>query len=305
MTKKLSRNHHYIPQFHLRGFYLEKDFTVFDKKYNKFENRPHTASMIMFEKDRNITLINGNKTDQIEMMYSRLETSWSDLFKLLQGKEYPHEILSPQGISLLRQYISIQFWRLPFIDDFANNLLRTLDLKAVPSPILIDGKKMGEIPKLQELLRTDPSFRYYYRCFYCPLVFNPSLWFNTNISSDELQHWKIFDVEEKANWANHIIGDFPFVFRNIDNLLLFNDDFIFPLTRSRVLIRFKEANSPISIYPGFSSKLSALIFGQSNRYIAGPNKEYISNVIDLYRKYWNDEKITTLKEEVLKDLYKS
>lgn len=305
MINKLSRKHHFIPQFHLKAFYLKKDFTVFDKKYNLFEKKPRTAATIMFEKDRNTRYVNGNKTDGIEKLYSRLETDFSGLFKIVQQNEYPYEALTPAGIALFRQYISIQFWRLPILDNFADSFLKGLDLSKVPSPVLINGKKIGDHPEYQELLRTNDSFRYYYRCFFCPLIFNPSIWFNTNISSEELNHWAIFDVEDSNGWSNHIIGDFPFVFRNIENLLLFDDDLIFPLSKSRLLIRFKKPDHPNTIYPGFSSKLSTLLFAQAQRYIAGPNQDYIKKIINFYHEHWGDAKKEDLKTEVLESLYKS
>lgn len=305
MNNSISRKHHYIPQFHLKTFYLEQDFFVFDKKYNKFGKKPITAPTIMFEKDRNNRYVNGCETDQIEKFYTKLDTSFSDLFKILNKKEYPYEILSPEGITLLRQYISIQFWRLPILDNFANNFLRKLELSKVPSPILINGKKIGEHPEYQKLLQDNESFRYYYRCFFCPLIFNPSLWFNLNISQEELSHWAICDVETSANWSNHLIGDVPFVFRNINNLLLFDDDLVFPLNKSRLLIRFKKTEHPNTIYPGFSSKLSALMFAQAQRYVVGPNKDYMEKVINLYHEFWGDNKKGVLINEVLEDLYRS
>tara|TARA_Y100000588_G_C13890576_1_gene768489 strand:+ start:553 stop:792 length:240 start_codon:yes stop_codon:yes gene_type:complete len=71
----------------------------------------------MFEKDRNTTYIKGKKTDGIENLYSNLETGFSDLFKIINKTEYPYEVLSAEGITLLRQYMSIQFWRLPILDN--------------------------------------------------------------------------------------------------------------------------------------------------------------------------------------------
>lgn len=305
MNNKISKNHHYIPQFHLKDFYLEQDFSVFDKKYNRFERNPRTAKTIMFEKDRNTKYVNGRETDEIEYLYSDLENSFSGLFKIINKKEFPHEVLSSEGITLLRQYISIQFWRLPILDNFADNFLKTLELSKVPSPILINGKKIGEIPEYQKLLKEDESFRYYYRCFFCPLIFNPPLWFNTNISHEELNHWAIFDVENSDSWSNHLIGDFPFIFREINNLLLFNDDLIFPLNKSRLLIRFKNTGCPNTIYPGFASKLSALMFAQAQRYIVGPNRDYMEKIIDLYHEFWGDNRKDALKIEVLEDLYRT
>ena len=303
MNDKLSRKHHYIPQFHLKYFYSDKSFTVYDKKLKKFHNKEHTSSMIMFGYDRNTVVIKGVKSDAIEKMYSTLETNFATLFRIALDPYNFHDVISPEGITLFRQYISFQFWRLPLMDAFAEDFLKNTNLQNLPSPVMVNEKPIGDCTEFQSLLKNDKHFRYYYRCFFCPLIFNPPIWFNTNISSDEIAHWKIFSIEDSNDWSNGIIGDLPFIYRGVDNLLLFNDDLIFPLSKTRLLIRFKDIYSAKSINPGFITKVSALIYSQAIRYIAGPNIEYMKSIIELYEKYWGDNMRDELKDEVLKDLY--
>ncbi len=119
----MSSRHHYIPQFYLKGFYENDSFTVYDKSIDKFKKNFQISKMVMFERDRNIISINGIKTDVIETIYAKLETSFSDMFKLIQKHEYPYELLTTEGIRLLKQYISFQFWRTPFVDPFVDDFI--------------------------------------------------------------------------------------------------------------------------------------------------------------------------------------
>jgi hypothetical protein len=96
--------------------------------------------MVMFENDRNTRFINDIKSDFIEKSFAKLETAFSELFKIALSDNFL-DVLGPQGISIFRQYFSIQFWRLPILDHFADNFIKKLDLQNAPSPILINGRR--------------------------------------------------------------------------------------------------------------------------------------------------------------------
>ncbi|WP_416208491.1 DUF4238 domain-containing protein [Fodinibius sp.] len=50
----LSRKHHYIPQFYLKGFCRrDNTFSVYDKEYDHFRNDPQTPASNFFERYQN------------------------------------------------------------------------------------------------------------------------------------------------------------------------------------------------------------------------------------------------------------
>ncbi|HAU0603131.1 TPA: DUF4238 domain-containing protein [Legionella pneumophila] len=289
----ISWRHHFIPQFYLKGFYEGDSFVVYDKECNKFKKDNQTTKMVMFERDRNIITVNGIKTDDIEKLYANLDTNFSDLFKIIQQKEYPYELLSIDGIRLLRQYIAIQFWRTPLTDPFVDNFIANLDLSIFPSPIFINGKKMGESDEFKSFLQ-ERDFRYYFRCFFLPHIFGAHL-----VTEEEVSHWTIYDVEDPQTWSKHIVGDHPFIFNGLESVLLFNGDLIFPLSRSRVLVRRKNGQPVSGLPPDFSSKVSTLIFAQSQKYVTGPDKQYINDIMTMFERWWGKNKVHLLREEVL------
>lgn len=293
----MSWRHHYIPQFYLEGFYENKRFAVYNKSTGRFNKILQPAKTVMFENYRNIISINGIKTDAIESLYAKLDTNFSDLFKIIQKKEYPYDLLSTDGIRLLRQYIAIQFWRTPLTDPFVDNFIANLDLSIFPSPIFINGKKMGESNEFKSLLQKQ-DFRFYFRCFFLPLIFGAH-----HVTEEEVSHWTIYDVENPQIWSKHIVGDHPIIFNGLESVLLFNKDLIFPLSRSRILVRRKNGRPASELPPDFSSKISSLIFAQSQKYIVGPDKQYIHDIKTLFERWWGKDNLCLLRKEVLAYLY--
>jgi len=278
---KLSRKHHYIPQFYLKGFCRsDNTFAVYDKEYNHFRNQPQSPAGNFFEKYRNTIIKDGIRTDIIEKHYNNLETEFAKLFQHIQSNAAQNEIITKDGLYLLKTFLAIQFWRLPLVDSFADDFIKNFDLKKVGPGITINGKPIGEIKEINRLLKTNKDFRYYFRCFCLPI-----LTFDVFSNNDSLDNWYIFDVEDRAKWAKQICGDNPLVIGGLQSFLKFSGFIIFPLTKSRILIHSPTNKNLTEIEPEFNSMLSLLIFIQSQKYICGPDEEDISKIIENYREF--------------------
>jgi hypothetical protein len=289
-------NHHYIPQLYLRGFTSQNGkLQVYNKEFSNFERDKHTPKTVFFEKNKNTIFLNGVETDHIEHLYSTVENGFGDLFNLIRGGGLSNtEITSKDGIRLIKQYISFQFWRLPITDDFSKYYIDNIDLTRFGDRITIDGKPLGEIKKIKELLKTDQGFRHYFRCFYLPL-----LTFDTNVSNDEISCWQVYDVSaESPDWDNFLCSDNSLIVEEIEHIFKFKTKLIIPLSKTKLLTYSPNKSENSSLEPIFSTKLTMLVFAEAKKYVAGANREYMEEIIDIYNKVYRQENHSKLKNEV-------
>ena len=295
-------NHHYIPRLYLKGFVSDSGkLRVFDKKYGKFKKDKETPNTVFFEKYRNTIKINGVSTNTIEEFYSKLETSFGVFFNLVREGLSNDEILSKHGLEIIKQYLAIQFWRLPMLDNYSDQFIKDLDLKKYGNRITINENNIGDVKELSHLIQEDADFRYYFRCFYLPI-----LTFDIKVKDDEDKYWSIHDVDpNKKGWDNILCSDNPIVIDKHLDIFRFECKFIFPLSKIKILIFNKDQKEPRNLDPSFSTRLAMVLYAQSTRYIAGANMEYISKVISLYQQFYGPTKLDQLRNELFSELTKS
>lgn len=290
-----STNHHYIPQLYLNGFTSSNGrMQIYNKLFSKFEIDKHTPRTMFFEKHINTIIFNGVKTDKIEQLYSTLENGFGELFNTIRNGLSNEELISKDGLYLIKLYISIQFWRLPLADNLAEYYIDNVDLKRFGERITIDGVPIGEVKKIRELLKTDKGFRHYFRCFLLPF-----LTFDTNVSNHEFDHWKVYDVSAASGqWDNFLCSDNPIIIENIEKIYQFKTKLIMPLSKTKLLIHNPNKLSASSLEPIFSTKVAMLTFAQSRKYIAGANRSFMEEIIDIFNSVYGIEKTQKLRDEV-------
>lgn len=292
-----SINHHYIPQFYLKGFCRnDGKFDVYDKKYEKFKKPPQSPAIVFFEPRRNNFKYRGRTTDIIESSYSKVEAPLAHLFELIQSGATQERILNRDGVRLLKTHIAFQFWRLPRLDKFAEIYLKGLNIDQVAHLCTVTNPPMPT-EKIHVLLRTDDGFRKFFRSFFLPLTT-----FSLNEPIPESMQWSILDVENGSEWANYLCSDAPFIFDDPEGLMHFSAPFIFPLTNSRLLVGRRSKHIPISLDPVVSTKISVLSYIQANRYIVATQKAYLEKVIGFADLYSGTSGMLRLQREVLSSL---
>lgn len=290
-----SLRHHYIPQFYLKGF-CRSDGTldVYDKRYGKFRKAPQSPATAFFEKGKNTIKFRGQRTDHIEKLYSELETSFDQLFNLIRNGICAEQLFNPDGIRLLKQYIAIQFWRLPRLDDFAEQYLTTRPLPEIEHFCKVTRPPIPS-QNTFELIQSDVGFRHFFRSFFLPLRT-----FDVNRPVPDAIKWIILDVERPNEWSNHLCCDAPFIFFDSpENLMEFSGPFIFPLSNSRLLVSKPRSNKTSSFDPAMSTRISILMYLQAWRYVATSNKSYLEKVIELSESYAGMTGVRRLQSEVL------
>ena len=291
----LSRNHHYIPRCYLKGFCRPNGtFDVYDKLHQKFRKQPQSPATTFFERGRNNILLRGVRSDDIEKLYSRLESGIGRLFDHIRSGVSGHALLQPAGVYLLKLHMAIQFWRLPRMDSFAEAYLLSRTPADIERFFSITQPPLATSARCYDLVQSDTGFRHYVQSFWLPLAT-----FDLTKRVPERMAWKILDVEDPARWSNHLCSDSPFIFLEPASLLSFAGPFIFPLSSSRLLVSRPLSGATTSYGPAFSTRISLLLFLQATRYVAAVSRSYLEKIVELSASYTGPTGLSQLEGEVL------
>jgi hypothetical protein len=287
--------HHYIPRCYLKGFCRsDGTFDVYDKRFDSFRKAPQSPGTVYYERHLNTVRFKGQPTDDIERMYSRIETGLGQLFDHIRSGAASDHVLQPDGIYLLKAHIATQFWRLPRFDNYATQFLLRQTIEDVAQICSRCAASPLPSAKIMLLLRTDSGFRHYFRSFWLPLGTS-----DLARSIPSALEWKILDVEQSSRWANHLCTDLPFICEEPESLLRFDSPFIFPLSASRLLVSRARKASSQTYDPLFSTKVATLTFCQAPRYVAGTDRRFIEQVVNFAASYSAPLDVARLRREVL------
>ena len=273
-----SINHHYVPQLYLRGFVAESGrVQVFDKKLNSFKKDKQTPRTTLFEKYRNTVFREGVYTDELEKLYCNIESPQGQLFDLIRKGLPSDELISKDGIYLLKTFIAFQFWRLPILDPVAEDYIKNLDLTKFGDKLTLNGVNIGNCDEIKVLIETDKDFRLYFRNFILPL-----LTFDLRVHESDFQSWKVHHVSSDENgWNNFLTGDNPLLFEDLAKMFGFKSKFIMPLSNNLLITYSPSVNPDMDLSPLFTTYLAMAVYRQCERYVVGTNREYMSQVKEL------------------------
>lgn len=166
MSNKVSSNHHTVPQFYLKGFRDESGkMTVWHRKDGKISHHP-VKKIAKMPGYYNILTDDGNESDIVEEIYSKIELRASRTFTLMTGALH----LMPRFLSedrlLLSDYLALQFVRtLKFrrssqlLYDYNWKMMTMVDLLNSKEPLtkaqarfLNDPHLVGEFAQTQDAL---------------------------------------------------------------------------------------------------------------------------------------------------------
>jgi hypothetical protein len=290
-----SVNHHYVPQLYLRGFTAEDGkLQVFDKELLHFKKDKQTPKTVLFDKHRNTINFKGCPTDQVEKLYGLIETPFGEFFNHVRKGISQNELISKDGIYLLKLFIATQFWRMPLLDKFANDYIENIDLGRFGTRITFNGNPLGEVKEISQLLKTDLGFRHYFRSFFLPL-----LMFDSRVHERDYHCWRLHTVaEEDGNWDNFLTGDNPLIIQDITEVFSFNSKILMPLSKTQ-LITYSPLGGNRYDFPAiFSTKMAMVMNSQSQKYLVGANREYMEKIVELQGELYGSEGEIKLRDEI-------
>lgn len=290
--KELSRRHHYLPQFYLKGFVNEKKtFGVYDKHKKKLKHGEFSPKTHFFEDGRNTVEVNGKMDDFIEsVLYQKIDNDLAPTFEKIHKAN--GNFLSVENLFQLKSFIAFLYWRVPKNDLLLEKLTQVLDFSQIG--FLIKDKATGKtITKEEEdRFRKDPAF-----VKMCSLVL-PFSTFNIPYVDGEEHLWKAVYT---TNNPLHLTCDYPVILADPKKFLAADQRLIMPVKSSGLLFYGKDILSR-ELPPEFHIHVDLAIFHQAQRYVCGPNREYLNTIANMYAFYEKYDKTKLIIPEVLEFL---
>ena len=229
MSQK-SWRHHYIPKFYLKGFTSKSGkFKIYDVKKKRFVKggKNFSPESYFFEKDANTVHTSVSNSDFIEKHYSKLDSDVAEVFNRINNSSVEKNFnIDENDIALLEYFVGVMYWRLPNNYEEIRHLLDRNTLRKFG--IIIENAKGESIEdiELEEKLKKDINF-FKAMKYSIPSILYPNIFHcNTPIH-----------ILSNTGGLPAICSDNPIIVRDPDNFRVYKDDFIFPLTNTKVLIR--------------------------------------------------------------------
>lgn len=292
----ISSTHHYIPIFYLNRFANDKnEIAVYDKLRKVLKKRYYSTSSHFFEKNRNTLYIKNESNDDLEKIYQKYDSKVAEFFNSIENHSNSKSILTPFNILHIKMFIAVMFWRIPESDLLIDKYFDSVHLDDLGFKIVDENGNQAPIEIKKELLEKK-YFRQMYRSIYLPLKT-----FRIFFKDSELSNWHYYITE---NEYPHLCCDNPIVFKNVLKFFSFDDDIIFPLTKSITII-FTRNTRPDILSKHFSLDFDLTLFAQAKRYVCSSNKEYLKAVSDLYYTHYQNVSINEIKEELFSHISKN
>jgi hypothetical protein len=272
---QISRRHHYIPQFYLNGF-TSKDgkFKIYDIQKKDFiqKGKDFSPKSYFFEEDGNTIITDNGSTDFIEESFQRNESKAAEVFnRINKSSSLEKYNVNDDDIAILQQFIGIMYWRNPTNYDKIKSIIDRKKLKELG---LIAKNKNNEIvddTELEERFKKDEnSFKF--MKIHLP-----------NISFPELFNCKTpVHIMPIPDGLPSICSDNPIICRNPDTFRIYTDDFIFPLTPTKLFIRGEKIIDymrTVKIY------IDLLTYKQAKKYVSCTDENYLVELDKIFVKH--------------------
>jgi hypothetical protein len=286
----ITKRHHYIPEFLIKGFVGEDGLVaVFNKEKGKLEKLRKSPKQVFFDFHRNTFNINGKSTDLVEKIYQLGESKFSETYKKIIKKQEPIE-LNPFEIYHLMYFISEIHWRVPNQDnqvyDYINKMTSentTLQIKNK-----VTGENISE--ELFNKITKEPLF------IGISKIFKAMENFERLKKDKKIENWKLYYVPENKPMLS-LLSDNPLIIRENNNLNILESELIFPLSKGKTVY---HTNGKIlkEIPPENRIDIDILTFIQSNKMVCGANSKYLEDISKLALSYNTEKRIKHLKEKI-------
>jgi len=99
-----------------------------------------------------------------------------------------------------------------------------------------------------------------------------------------------------------LTGDNPIVVEDLNKMFAFKSKLIFPISKTQIVVYSPDSEGALDLPPEFSTKLSMVVYAQSQRYLVGANREYMRKVVQLYSEIYGFEKLGSLRGELFEHI---
>lgn len=224
MTNKISNRHHYLPRFYIKNFCNSDGKLFVNDKLNKsnYDNIcVKVPKSIFFDWDRNTFSFNGTDTDQLEKLYSSLDSDMAIIIdRLIKDEALEGNKMQVETLRKLIHFGYLTKWRVPQIDDYFASLKREISF----GELNLYGGINDQMIDLESIFE-DKASQEFKRVLFSGLLFK-----------DQEQYKEVFKNSFILSFKKPLfVTDNPFVELSIDKEKEY-PSFIFPITSNLLLI---------------------------------------------------------------------
>jgi hypothetical protein len=266
----LSKKHHYIPQFYLRGFTGDDGyFTIYDKQLNTFrKSRPENE---FYEKNRNTTNLGGEKSVFVENMYSHLESVSAITIAAIEKSTHTDKIINLETIIGLKFFVETMRWRNPALDELYSTIVPRLSVEDFG--LKLYGGTTQQQAEIKARMMNEPDIHKMLRSFMAAMGLN-----STNEEPYNDYKWNI----TYHDGGFPITGDFPIIFNPSSVNEGLDSEFILPLSSNRTVIV-----SPIrkvkQLPDTFSIEKDLAMIHLAKRFVCCKRDDYLKFMVNYYK----------------------
>lgn len=279
--KNKSWRHHYLPIFYLKRFTNDSGlFKIFDVQKDHFlkEGKFFSPRSHFFERNANTFLGEDGEssTDFLETsFYAKIDQQISRLLDIIDSSNSTSRYgVDENDMPILQHFINVMYWRLPHRKIDIEYLLRCNDLNAFGITLKNKDESTDEKTKeLENKLKNNPEFRKGLR--YAFASADTARFTNCNTPL----------TIQPTPGEPFLCSDNPVLFEKKLFPKIYEDDFIFPLTGSKLFIR---ANRTSGYHYMFKIWVDILIYKQAVKYVSCTDEKYIDILEEHLNKHFQN-----------------
>ncbi|MEZ4972485.1 MAG: DUF4238 domain-containing protein [Cyclobacteriaceae bacterium] len=284
----ISKRHHYLPQFYLRGFTNDQEeFFVFDKVSE--EIRKSNPINSFFENHRNTAKVQEEKSALLEDMYAHFDSVTAPQLEKIRIATQDNFVLEPEILHRIKMFITQMYWRVPENDQEFEKVINDLSFSDAGFDFVdkVTGKSVAT-KELQEQMKDIDLFRKMYR------VIIPLISAQEKYKSIDYENWRVYFRGNKFQ----LTSDNPLIIEKFVDFSSLNRELLFPLCSDKIFvhtIRPKPKNLP-SI---FLLHLDMLIIQQATRFVCCSDRFYLEYLVNNFYSFSKNYDFTEkMKESV-------
>ena len=290
---KISKRHHYIPEFLIKGFTgNDGKLTVYNKQKKKFESLRKSPKQIFFEWNRNTFENNNEVSDFVERLYQSVENKIAPVYKRVNENLDNYE-LTPFDMFNIIYYINVLHSSLPIRDNQMEKYFKSSkkeDLLMTINNLKTNTEDINA-DLFYDRFKNNPSF------IQASKIMKATIEYLKNDTPANLNNWKTYYSTEEVQY--NLISDNPIILRNPNVNSIYNSELIFPFSKS-IAIFHTKGKSIKQISGKDRVQIDVLMYLQADKYICGANGEYLEKIVELGEKYPNQKMIDYSKEQIFK-----
>jgi len=286
---QISRRHHYLPEFILKGFACDDGrLFVYDKDTRRFWKDPAFPKQIFWRHNQNTFTIGNEETDFVEQIYSKMDNDFSPIYANLV--EMPGPVtMSVEDMAQLISFVALSFYRVPVNDEVIKSYVEQNPPQKLGFKLFNPKTNEDADPEVYKIVMGQPAFIESYR------ISKPILELMQYRKNVKVDDWRIAAPATLKGFG--LIGDNPVILKNEYRGSFVAQEMIMPLSKHHIVYHNK-GKKPDTLPPEHKFTVDLFQFLQAGRYVCGSDKSYIQRIVDFTLKPGFERVISALKAEL-------